>query len=93
MLEETGIKCKVLEHTVSVVEYFIDSIWKNNYFICDYIEDTGERALTEEEKDLELEVRWLTVYEILDIFENNMTLHENGPMVQNREFLGLINSI
>ncbi len=31
--------------------------------------------------------------EVLDIFENYETIHEHGPNVHNREFLGFINSI
>ena len=93
VLEETGIKVDVVELKTTVEEYFIDSKWVNHYFICDFIEDTGINSLTDEERDLELEVLWLTRDELLDQLTNNVTLHENGQEVHNREYLGFINSI
>lgn len=93
VLEETGIKVKVIEKKVTVVEYFIESVWTNHYFVCEYINGDAESALTEEEVRLGLEVVWKSFDEILDIFENHETLHKYGPNVHNREFLGFINSI
>ncbi len=93
VFEETGVRCKVKYKTVTVTEYFIDSIWTNYYFLCDFISQENGNSLTKEEKELGLIVKWMTLEEILDTFENNMTKHKHGPNVQNREFLGLINSI
>lgn len=93
VMEETGISCKIIQRKVSITEYFLDSIWTNIYFSCEYIEDTGTTHFTQEEIELGLEKSWKTIEEIMDIFENNMTLHENGPTIQSREFLGLIHSI
>ena len=93
VLEETGITCKVIQRKISVTEYFLDSIWTNVYFSCEYIKDTGETNYTQEEIDLGLEKSWKTLEELMDILENNMTLHENGPAIHSREFLGLIHSI
>ena len=90
--EETGVIVKVLKETVRITEYFIDSIWTNVYFMCEYIEQSTNN-LTDEEVDLGLETLWLTELELMDIFENNMTKHPHGPNVHNREFLGLVNSI
>lgn len=92
VLEETGIHVAVKQETVRITEYFIDSIWTNIYFICDY-KGQGERNLTQEEIDLGLESLWMTELELLDTFTNNMTKHPHGPNVHNREFLGFINSI
>ena len=93
LLEETGIKVQVLEEKVRVKEYFTDSVWTNIYFVCEFIEDTGQTNLVQEEKDTGLHTKWVTVEELLDTFENNMTLHEYGPNIHNREFLGLIHSL
>lgn len=93
VLEETGVTVKILDLRTTVKEYYIDSKWVNHYFLCEFIEDTGANALTDEEKDLGLEVLWLTRDELLEELTNNMTKHENGPAVHNREFLGFINSI
>lgn len=93
VLEETGVVCTVIAKTVTLTEYFIDSIWRHNFFLCEFVEDTGETHFTEEEKEIDLEVQWMTLDDVMDTFENNITLHEHGPMIHNREFLGLINSI
>jgi len=93
VLEETGIECKVLKRNITVTEYFLDSIWTNVYFTCEFIKDTGVTSYTQEEIDLGLEKSWKSLEDIMDIFENNMTLHENGPAIHSREFLGLIHSI
>lgn len=93
VLEETGVRVDVVEETVRITEYFSDSIWTNVYFICDYIEQSKEPNLTDEEVELGLETIWLTLEELMDTLENNMTTHPHGPNVHNREFLGLINSI
>lgn len=93
ILEETGVRSKVIAHTVTLTEYFSDSIWRHNFFLCEYLEDTMETNFTDEEKEIGLSVKWMTLEEVMDTFENNMTKHEHGPMIHNREFLGLINSI
>ncbi len=93
VLEETGFKVKVIEKKVSVNEYFINETWTNVYFKCEFIEDTKKTNYTKEEIDLGMTTKWCTLEELLDTFENNMTLHEHGPNIHNREFLGLIHSI
>ncbi len=93
VLEETGIICKVISKKISINEYFIDSSWTNVYFKCEYIKDTKTTNFTEEEISIGLKIQWKTLEELLDTYENNMTLHEHGPNVHNREFLALIHSI
>lgn len=93
VLEETGIVVKVLEHKVSITEYFTDSVWKANYFLCEYISNTNSVTLTDEETKLGLVTCWKTEDEVFDIFENTESLHEFGSTIHNREFIGFINSI
>jgi len=93
VLEETGIKVKVVEKKVSITEYFIESVWTNHYFICEYIEGGYESHLTEEEVSLGLKVVWKTEQEVMEIFENFVPLHDFGLNIHNREFIGFINSI
>jgi 8-oxo-dGTP pyrophosphatase MutT (NUDIX family) len=93
VLEETGIICKVISKKISINEYFIDSSWTNIYFHCEYVKDTKTTNFTEEEISIGLTIQWKTLEELLDTYENNMTLHEHGPNIHNREFLGLIHSI
>lgn len=93
VLEETGVRCEIIEKTVTINEYFMDSKWSNHFFRCKFIEDTKQTNYTDEEVNLGMTVSWKTMEEILDNFENNMTLHKHGPNIHNREFLGFINSI
>ncbi len=93
ILEETGIKVIVGELKVSITEYFIESVWTNHYFICEYQNGDSEVNLTKEELELGMSVHWKSLEEIFDIFDNYETIHEHGPNVHNREFLGFINSI
>lgn len=93
VLEETGIKVKVLEERIRVKEYFVDSVWTNIYFVCEFVEDTGQTNLVKEEIETGLYTKWVTLDELMDTLENNMTLHEYGPNIHNREFLGLIHSL
>ena len=57
------------------------------------VEDTKKNSLTDEEKDLGLITEWKTLDELLENYENNMTKHEHGSNIHNREFLGLVNSL
>ena len=43
LLEETGIKVRAIEEYLEIEELFLD--WKhiNHYFVCEHIEDTGNR--------------------------------------------------
>lgn len=93
VLEETGIKVKVLEEKISISEYFEDSVWTNHYFVCEFLEDTGKNNLTEEEIELGLILEWKTMDELLDNYENNVTKHPHGVNIHNREFLGFVNSL
>ncbi len=93
LLEETGIEVTVTKETVKINEFFTDSKWSNYYFLCDYVKDTKQISLTIEEQELGLKHVWLSSDVLLDILSNNMTKHEYGPNIHNREFLGLINSL
>ncbi|MCF7924971.1 MAG: NUDIX domain-containing protein [Candidatus Izimaplasma sp.] len=93
VIEETGIVCKPIKETVRVTEYFTNSVWTNVYFLCDWVNSEGKQKLTQEETDLDLQVKWVTAEWLLDNFENNMTRHKFGPNIHDREFLGLIHSI
>ncbi len=93
VLEETGVLVKVLEEKVAITEYFIDSVWTNHYFVCEYVNNDFKVNLTEEEISLGMEIVWKTFEEIMELFETYETAHPHGPNIHNREFLGFINSI
>lgn len=93
VLEETGIIVKVLDKTVTTTEYFVDSVWIMHYFTVEIVEEGLEIHLTDEEVNLGMETVWKTLDEVLDIFENEVPLHDFGSNIHNREFIGFINSI
>jgi len=93
VLEETGVIVKAKELKVSIQEYFLDSTWLIHYFDCEFVSNTNQVNLTDEEIDLELVSTWKTMDQVFDIFENTESLHENGSTIHNREFIGFINSI
>lgn len=93
VLEETGILVKPLEKKVTTTEYFVDSVWTMHYFTVEILETGNNISLTNEEIDLGMKTVWKTLEEVLDIFENEIPLHDFGSNIHNREFIGFINSI
>lgn len=93
VLEETGMKVKVIKRTVKTVEYFVDSVWTMHYFTCEIVEEGHTINLTDEEIALGMKTIWKTLDEVLDIFENEVPLHDFGSNIHHREFIGFINSI
>jgi 8-oxo-dGTP pyrophosphatase MutT (NUDIX family) len=93
VLEETGIEVANPEEVVRITEHFKEYSFQNVYFKCDYVNDTKTTTFTDVEKEVGLITRWVTPFELMDNLANNMTLHEHGTNIHNREFLALINSI
>jgi len=91
--EETGVIVNHPVETVRIIEHFEHESFMTIYFTCDFVEDTGQVAFTDEEKEVNLQTKWISFDELLDTLSTNMTLHEYGANIHNREFLGLINSI
>ena len=69
MLEETGMKVKVLDEYLEIEELF--DVWRhiNHYFICELIEDTGVTHFTEAEIEAGYKAVWLPIEDALAIFE------------------------
>ncbi len=93
VLEETGIVVKALNKTVTTTEYFVDSVWTMHYFTVEIVEMGKKIHLTDEEIDLGMVTVWKTLEEVLDIFQNEVPLHDFGSNIHDREFIGFINSI
>lgn len=70
MLEETGIIVKAKHNYLEIEELFLDWQHINHYFICELIEDTGEKHLTEGEKQAGYENIWIPIETALEIFGN-----------------------
>ena len=68
-LEETGYLVKVSEQTLEINEYYGQEKYINRYFVCNIIEKK-EQSLTIEEKNNELEPRWISLEDVHNIFSS-----------------------
>lgn len=92
MLEETGMKVKVIKGFLDIEELF--DAWRhiNHYFICELIEDTGIQKLTEAERNAGYTYVWKTLREALEIFGKYENYHDTNIAdygLYRREFLAL----
>ena len=65
--EETGYLTKVISPIVIIDEYFDDTLFTANYFLCEVV-GQGESALTTTEIDHGMMPRWVPLDEALEIF-------------------------
>ena len=93
VLEETGIVVENPIEVVRITEHFEHESFQNVYFKCNYVNDTKTTTFTDIEQEVGLEKRWVKPLDLMDNLANNMTLHEHGPNIHNREFLAVINSL
>ena len=77
--EETGFLIRPTECVLEIDEYYEDFKWVNRYFFGDV---TGEAAvcLTEREKEVGMEPRWLPLDEILRIFSEHAVYADTDEM-------------
>ncbi len=91
--EETGYSIVHLEKSLTLIEYFTDSIWEHHFYTCETSGQQTALSLTAEEQDAGHRVVHKSYFEILDIFSHHDTLHHNGDAIVQREFLGFIHSL
>lgn len=65
--EETGMIINPSECLLEIDEYYEEWKWVNRYYIGEVVGNT-EIKLTEREKSVGMEARWLSVDEIMNIF-------------------------
>ncbi len=65
--EEAGFKVKVIKPLFKVNEYCFETLWVNNYFLCE-IEGECERHLTESEIYNRVKPVWLDLEKAIEIF-------------------------
>ena len=77
--EETGFLIRPTECVLEIDEYYEDFKWVNRYF---FGEVTGETAvhLTEREKEVRMEPRWLPLEEIIHIFSGHASYADSDEM-------------
>lgn len=94
VLEETGYSVSVVEPTVTVVEYYQDSIWETHFFKCRLLDENPRMTSpTQEEKDALMTAEWIERYALLELLDSVVSTHPNASNIHNREMLGLLNSL
>lgn len=77
--EETGILIKPSKCLLEIDEYYEDWKWVNRYFVGEITGHTGIN-LTEREKEVGMEPRWLPIEEITAIFSQHHLYAETDEM-------------
>ena len=77
--EETGFLIQPSECQLQIDEYYEDWKWVNRYFFGTVAGQT-EIKLTDREKEVGMEPRWLPVSEIIDIFSEHASYADTDEM-------------
>ena len=77
--EETGFRVRVSDCVLEIDEYYEDFKWVNRYFFGEVTGETGI-CLTEREKEVGMEPRWLPLDEIIDIFSKHASYADTDEM-------------
>lgn len=77
--EETGYRMKPSSCMLEINEYYEDWKWVNRYFIGEIIGDV-QRNPTEQEKEVGMEPRWISVEEIMKILSEYPVYEKTNPM-------------
>jgi len=91
--EETGYKVKSYKHTMTLKEYFKDSIWFHHFFFVTVDKSAEAVQLTKEESALGHSVVFKPIDEVLELLQNHQGNHPHAANIHQREFLGLIHSL
>ena len=93
LLEETGYKVTSFKPTVTLKEYFKDSVWHHHYFQCEVDPSPKGQSLTEEEANHGLNVTFKTLDEAIEIFAFQESDNRYQTNINKRELLGLMHSL
>ena len=85
LCEEAGYKVKPIKPFVKVNEYCFDTLWINNYFICE-IEGECERHLTESETYNRVKPVWVDLEKAIEIFGEYETKTVDHASLYLREY-------
>lgn len=77
--EETGMLIKPSDCLLEIDELYEEWKWINRYFVGEVIGDTAIK-LTEREKEVGMEPRWLPVEEIIQIFSRHNSYADTDEM-------------
>ena len=88
--EEAGYKVKVIKPLFKVNEYCFETLWVNNYFICE-LEGECERHLTESEEYNGVKPVWIDVDKAIEIFGEYESKETDHASLYLREYTVLKN--
>jgi 8-oxo-dGTP pyrophosphatase MutT (NUDIX family) len=92
--EETGLLGKIVKKTVVIKEFFPEASWESHFFIVDVVNDNRNSVkFTEEEVSLQIEEKWFTVDEALNLLDTHDSSFHMGANIMQREFIAIINSL
>lgn len=93
MLEETGYHVRILKKTLTITEYYKDSVWEHHMFLCETTGSPEALALTDLELAAGHEVQHISHADLLTLFSTHESPRENAANIYHREFLGVIHSL
>ncbi|TVP94262.1 MAG: NUDIX domain-containing protein [Acholeplasmatales bacterium] len=93
MMEETGYLVRVIRKTLTLTEYYRDSVWEHHIYLCETAGAHHPLNLTKEEIAAGHEVQYLSSAEVLALFTGHSSPKENAANIYHREFLGFIHSV
>ncbi len=89
--EEAGYKVKVIKPLFKVNEYCFETLWVNNYFLCE-IEGECERHLTESEEYNRVKPVWVDIEKAIEIFGTYESKATDHASLYLREYTVLKNA-
>lgn len=93
VLEETGFHVSQAKETIVIKEYYQDSSWESHFFICQIDNQVSDKALTEEEHYLDIELVWLPLVDAIFLLDSHDSPFAKANNIMQREFLALTNSL
>lgn len=85
LCEEAGFRVKPIKHILRVDEYCFETLWVNNYFLCE-IEGECERHLTESEEYNGVKPVWVDIEKAIEIFGAYESKREDQASLYLREY-------
>lgn len=79
LAEETGTLVVPSECVLEIDEYYEDCKWVNRYFLCT-VKGQTEINLTDGEKQVGMEPRWIAIDEIVNIFSKHVDYTDTDEM-------------
>lgn len=92
VLEETGFAIKNIEKTLTLREYFYESVWEHHFYSCETEGVQGSPSLTKEEVEFGLTTVFKDYDTVIELFNTHQSPFNHYENIYQREFLGFIHS-